>query len=193
MKMRFLIGACMVVALGVGLFVLRPLDDDRAPREDLDGKLQNDDSTVTETRYPSGALEERREFRPTPDGKPGRLASYVRWSASGQKMVEMVDQDSHQSGKATFWHENGRKSVEGGFRNGKRHGKVIAWHENGKKASEGEFRDGRPHGKLVKWLEDGSKWEEGEYRDGERHGEFVLWGEDGKKTLLQYENGKLVR
>ena len=151
MKNRLIISACIAAAaLSCALLLIdHPSENDQQAPDDAVASRGEDDPNVTETRYPGGAIKERREVRLDSESETEILVSYVQWSESGEKIVEMFDQDGEKNGKATFWHGNRRKSVEGEFRNGKRHGKVLTWHENGKKASEGEYRDGKTHGRVT--------------------------------------------
>ena len=54
------------------------------------------------------------------------------------------------------------------------------------------FEDGRLNGVSIKKSKDGS-WVEANYKNGQLHGEMIFFRKNGnKRSVLRYENGKLV-
>ena len=53
-------------------------------------------------------------------------------------------------------------------------------------------RDGRLHGRYLVWDDDGSLAVRGAYRDGRKQGAWLFVGKYGRRTILHYDDGRLV-
>ncbi len=92
------------------------------------------------------------------------------------------------------FHPNGMKKDEGRCNEkGEIDGLYVSWWPNGQKQSEVTETGGLYEGKFSEWYENGAPKTLSNYRNNKPDGVTYTYDESGGKTLLLYENGKLVK
>ncbi len=112
--------------------------------------------------------------RPVKDGKE------VKYSPTGEKVVEGEWKQGKRFGAWRFYYENGKPKSESYYGDARTPTTMTFWHDNGQVSMQGPAINGSRQGTWRVWRKNGLLAEEGPYVGSVREGAWKVWSEDGK-------------
>jgi antitoxin component YwqK of YwqJK toxin-antitoxin module len=138
--------------------------------------------------FDNGQVNRKSTFK---GGKPN--GSWEVFRADGTLSAKRGFKDGLRDGEWFTYEETGKKPrTEEHYIAGEEDGVWKAWFPNGQQQRQVSFKNGKRDGTATEWNDKGQKLLEAEYVGGKFHGTATRWFADGRKTVLQYDNGKLV-
>ena len=138
--------------------------------------------------YENGQLNRKAAFK---DGKPDGMREVYR--ADGTLSAKRGFSEGLRDGEWITYDATGEKPIaEERYDKGKPDGIWKYWHPNGQLRQQLAIKQGVRHGLYTEWDDKGTKVFEATFAEGKLHGTATRWFPNGRKTVQQYEDGKLV-
>jgi antitoxin component YwqK of YwqJK toxin-antitoxin module len=125
------------------------------------------------------------------DGKPN--GSWEIYRADGTAFAKRGFKDGLRDGEWITYDETGKKPLnEEHYIAGEQDGIWKTWFPSGKQKQQVSFKNGKREGTSIDWDEKGQKIIEAEWSDNKLNGTATRCFSDGRKTVIKYENGRLI-
>lgn len=197
LKMFVIAGVLVVVLVGIGIFILRPIPTLVVAREiaipvaEPPRDLRPPILTGSEVRRDALNLRDGKRYaKGATDPFTGLMTEFY---GNGVLQSRSVISNGLLEGLSEGWYTNGMKQVEELFRGGVSDGLRVKWYENGKKLSEAPIVAGKIEGVFKRWYDNGALAEEIFMRNGTPDGLARSYYPDGgRKTEAHLSNGTVV-